>query len=98
MRTTGYRNKIGGAILALSLVFGIGMIASTTAQAQDRNDGRWRRGMIAIVVSDGIEIGDGIATTTGIAVAVMIGTIAMTATTAMVVTGMVATTTPLRLS
>jgi hypothetical protein len=43
MRTTGYRNKIGGAILALSLVFGIGMIASTTAQAQDRNDGRWRR-------------------------------------------------------
>ena len=43
MRTSGYRNKIGGAILALSLVFGIGMIASTTAQAQDR-DGRWRRG------------------------------------------------------
>lgn len=44
MRTIGYRNKIGGAILALSLLFGIGMIASTTAQAQDRNDGRWGRG------------------------------------------------------
>jgi hypothetical protein len=43
MRTTGHRNKIGGAILALSLLFGIGMIASTTAQAQDRNNGRWRR-------------------------------------------------------
>ena len=43
MRTMGYRNKISGAILALSLVFGIGMIAGTTAQAQDRNDGRWRR-------------------------------------------------------
>ena len=42
MRTIGYRNKIGGAILALSLVLGIGMIASTTVQAQDR-DGRWRR-------------------------------------------------------
>ena len=43
MRTNGYRNKIGGAILALSLVFGIGMMASATAQAQYRNDGRWRR-------------------------------------------------------
>ena len=43
MNTIGYRNKIGGAILAISLVFGIGMIASTTVQAQDRNDGRWRR-------------------------------------------------------
>ena len=43
MRTIAYRNKIGGAILALSLVFGIGMIASTTAQAQDRNDRRWHR-------------------------------------------------------
>jgi len=43
MKTIGYRNKIGGAILALSLVFGIGMISSTTARAQDRNDGRWRR-------------------------------------------------------
>ena len=36
-------NKIGGAILALSLLFGIGMIAGTTAQAQDRDYGRWRR-------------------------------------------------------
>ena len=43
MKIIGYRNKIGGAILALSLVFGIGMIASTTAQAQDRNNGQWRR-------------------------------------------------------
>ena len=43
MRTIGHRNKIGGAILALSLVFGIGMIAGPTAQAQDRNDGRWHR-------------------------------------------------------
>ena len=42
MKTIGYRNKIGGAILALSLVLGIGIIGSTTAQAQDR-DGRWRR-------------------------------------------------------
>ena len=42
MNTIGYRNKIGGAILAISLLFGIGMIASTTVHAQDR-DGRWRR-------------------------------------------------------
>lgn len=43
MRTNGYRNQIGGAILALTLLLGIGMIGTTTAQAQYRNDGRWRR-------------------------------------------------------
>ena len=42
MRTIDYRDKIGGAILALSLVLGIGM-AGITAQAQDRNNGRWQR-------------------------------------------------------
>jgi hypothetical protein len=43
MRTIDYRNKVGGAILALSLVLGIGIMASTTAQAQDRNNGQWHR-------------------------------------------------------
>src|ERR1044072_1772903 len=43
MRTIAYRNKIGGAILALSLGFGIGLIAATTAQAKNPNNGQWRR-------------------------------------------------------
>ena len=59
MKPIGYRNKIGGAILALSLVFGIGMISSTTARAQDRNDGRWRRDD-RTVVTGRIEIGDSV--------------------------------------
>ena len=42
MRTIDYRDKVGGAILALSLVLGIGM-AGITAQAQDRNNGQWHR-------------------------------------------------------
>ena len=42
MRTIDYRDKVGGAILALSLVLGIGM-AGTAAQAQDRNNGQWQR-------------------------------------------------------
>lgn len=42
MKTIDYRDKVGGAILALSLVLGIGM-AGITAQARDRSNGRWQR-------------------------------------------------------
>ncbi len=43
MRKINYKGKIGGAILGFSLVLGIGIVSSVTAQAQDRNDGQWQR-------------------------------------------------------
>jgi hypothetical protein len=43
MKLMNTKNKIGGAILTLSLLFGIGMASSLKAQAQYRNDGQWQR-------------------------------------------------------
>ena len=43
MKTINYKGKIGGAILAFSLMLGIGIMSSMTAQAQDRNNGQWER-------------------------------------------------------
>src|SRR5882724_367771 len=43
MKTIDYKGKIGGAILAFSLVLGIGIMSSMTAQAQDCNNGQWER-------------------------------------------------------
>src|SRR6185436_20509753 len=43
MTTINYRSKVGGALLVLSLLFGIGIISSLTAQAQDRNNGQLHR-------------------------------------------------------
>lgn len=42
MKSFNLKGKIRGAILALSLVLGIGM-TGVTAQAQGRNDGQWQR-------------------------------------------------------
>ena len=42
MRKINLKGKIGGAILALSLFGGIGMMSGVNAQAQDRNDSQWR--------------------------------------------------------
>src|SRR3989442_949865 len=43
MKSNYFRNKIGGAILGLSLLLGIGLMSSTTAQAQYRNQDQYRR-------------------------------------------------------
>ena len=43
MTIIDYRNKVGGALLVLSLLFGIGIMSNMTAQAQDRNNGQWHR-------------------------------------------------------
>ena len=43
MKTNNLKGRIGGAILAFSLVLGIGIASSMTAQAQYRNDGQWQR-------------------------------------------------------
>ena len=43
MKTDYLRNKIGGAILGFSLLFGITIMSSMTAQAQYRNDDYYRR-------------------------------------------------------
>src|SRR6266496_2116187 len=43
MRTTNYIGKIGRAILAFSLMLGIGFMMSLTVQAQDRNNRQWQR-------------------------------------------------------
>ena len=43
MTIIDYRNKVGGALLVVSLLFGIGFMSSMTAQAQDRNNGEWQR-------------------------------------------------------
>ena len=43
MNTRNLKNKIGGALLAFSILFGIGLASSTTAQAQYRNDDYYRR-------------------------------------------------------
>lgn len=43
MGSFNFKGKIGGAIFAASLVLGIGIMSSTTAQAQRRNDGQWQR-------------------------------------------------------
>jgi hypothetical protein len=43
MTTIDYRSKVGGALLVLSLLFGIGIMSSMTAQAQGRQNGEWKR-------------------------------------------------------
>lgn len=43
MRTHNLKNTFGGFILGVSLLFGIGIMTSMTAQAQYRNDDQWRR-------------------------------------------------------
>ena len=43
MKLNNFKSTIGGSLLAVSLVLGIGIMSSTTAQAQRRNDGQWQR-------------------------------------------------------
>ena len=43
MKSHNLKNTVGGFILGVSLLFGIGIMTSTTAQAQYRNDDQWRR-------------------------------------------------------
>ena len=43
MKSIQLKNKIGGAILAFSILFGIGIASSVTAQAQWRNDDSYGR-------------------------------------------------------
>jgi hypothetical protein len=43
MRSNNLKNTIGGLILGFSLLFGIGIMSSMTAQAQYRNDDYYRR-------------------------------------------------------
>jgi hypothetical protein len=43
MRLNNLKNTIGGLILGFSLLFGIGIMSSMTAQAQYRNDDYYRR-------------------------------------------------------
>lgn len=43
MTTNNYSSKVGGALVVLSLLFGIGIMSSMTAQAQSRNNGEWQR-------------------------------------------------------
>lgn len=47
MTTINYRSKVGGALLVLSLLFGIAIMSSMTAQAQDSNqdsnNDQWHR-------------------------------------------------------
>lgn len=43
MKSNNLKNKIGGAILALSILLGVGFATSMTAQAQYRNDDRYQR-------------------------------------------------------
>ena len=43
MKTNNLKNKIGGAILAFSILLGVGFATSMTAQAQYRNDDRYQR-------------------------------------------------------
>ncbi|HMF54827.1 MAG TPA: hypothetical protein VK619_00585 [Pyrinomonadaceae bacterium] len=42
MKSNYLVNKIGAAIFSLSLLFGIGIAATSTAQAQWQNNGQWR--------------------------------------------------------
>jgi hypothetical protein len=44
MKTINLRNTIGTAVLAFSMLFGIGVVSSMTAQAQDRNYGYGQNG------------------------------------------------------
>lgn len=43
MKSHNLKNTVGGFILGVSLLFGIGIMTSMTAQAQYRNDDQWRR-------------------------------------------------------
>ena len=43
MKSNYFKNRIGGAILGVSLLLGIGMMSGTTAQAQYRNQDQYRR-------------------------------------------------------
>jgi len=43
MTTINYRSKVGGTLLVFSLLFGIAIMSSMTAQAQDSNNGQWHR-------------------------------------------------------
>jgi hypothetical protein len=43
MTTINYRSKVGGALLVLSLLFGIGIMSGMTAQAQGAHNGEWQR-------------------------------------------------------
>lgn len=43
MKSIHLKNKLGSAMLALSLLFGIGIASSVTAQAQWRNDDQYNR-------------------------------------------------------
>lgn len=43
MKSNSMMNKIAGAIFAVSLLLGIGITSSTTAQAQWQNNDQWRR-------------------------------------------------------
>lgn len=44
MKIINLRNTIGTAVLAFSILFGIGVVSSMTAQAQDRNYGYGQNG------------------------------------------------------
>ena len=43
MKSNNLKNKIGGAILAFSILLGVGFATSMTAQAQYRNDDQYQR-------------------------------------------------------
>ena len=43
MKTINYNGRVGKAVLAFSLMFGIGIMMSLTAQAQYRNNDEWQR-------------------------------------------------------
>jgi hypothetical protein len=43
MKSNNLKGKIRGTLIAFSLVLGIGIMSSATAQAQRRNDGQWER-------------------------------------------------------
>ena len=43
MKSTRFKNRVGGFILAFSVLFGIGLLSSTTAQAQWRRDDDYYR-------------------------------------------------------
>ena len=42
MKSTQFKNRVGGLILAFSVLFGIGLLSASTAQAQWRRDDSYR--------------------------------------------------------
>ena len=64
MTTINYRSKVGGALLVLSLLFGIAIMSSMTAQAQDSKIVITTNGIgataIEVIIRIRTEIGDAI--------------------------------------